>query len=272
MSYLQNLHTHTNFDHGLDSPEEVVKKAIASGFDSIGFSGHSYTSYSEYQFAMDPERTIKYKEEINRLKKEYSGKLKIFLGLEFDMYSDTPKDGYDYMIGSCHYLKIGDDYVGIDRDEAHYKNIIERYFDGDGMKLAKEYFKQVSALPQYAKIDILAHFDLITKNIDRASFFDYNSKEYMCAAIEALEVLAKDIPVFEVNTGGIVRGYRKTPYPMLNIIKEMKRLGFVATITSDCHDANYLDAYFDDAKELLKSAGYTEQMILTDNGFKAIGL
>ncbi len=272
MAYLQNLHTHTNFDHGINSPEEIVKKAIEKGFDSIGFSGHAYTFYSDKSYFMSPGKTKEYKKEVGRLKEAYKDKIKIFLGLEFDMYSDTEQDGYDYMIGSCHYIKIGNEYIGIDRDEAHYKNIIEKYFDGDGMKLAKEYFRQTAMLPQFANINILAHFDLITKNIDRASFFDYNSKEYMNSAIEALEILSKDIPVFEVNTGGIVRGYRKTPYPMLNIIKEMKRLGFGAVITSDCHDANFLDAYFGDAKELLKSAGYTEQMILTDNGFKAIEL
>ena len=272
MGYLQNLHTHTSFDHGADTPEEIVKKAISKGFDSIGFSGHAYIYYSDNTFSMSPSRTIAYKNEIERLKIEYKDKIKIFLGLEFDMYSDTPQDGYDYLIGSCHYIKIGDEFVNVDHDEAYYKVIIDKYFGGDGMKFAKEYYRQVAMLPQFAKIDILAHFDLITKNIDRADFFDYNSKEYLYYATEALETLYKDVKVFEVNTGGVVRGYRKTPYPMLNIIKEMKRIGFDAVITSDCHNADHLDSGFDSAAELLKEAGYTEKCILTDNGFEKIKL
>ena len=272
MAYLQNLHTHTSFDHGADTPEEIVKKAIEKGFDSIGFSGHAHTYYADNTFSMSPSRTIAYKKDVERLKREYKDKIKIFLGLEFDMYSDTPQDGYDYMIGSCHYLKMGDDFVNVDHDENYYKQMIDKYFDGDGMKLAKEYFRQAAMLPKFANIDILAHFDLITKNIDRADFFDYNSKQYLSYAVEALETLYKDVKLFEVNTGGIVRGYRKTPYPLLNIVKEMKRIGFGAVITSDCHNADHLDSDFDMARDLLREAGYKEKFILTDNGFKAIEL
>ena len=38
-------------------------------------------------------------------------------------------------------------------------------------------------------------------------------------AFETAEVLAKDIPFFEINTGAIARGYRKSPYPTVPIIK-----------------------------------------------------
>ena len=268
---MQNLHTHSTFDHGIDTPEEMVQKAMEKGFTSIGFSGHAYQFYCD-TFTMTVKGTEEYKKEIKRLKEKYADKIKIYLGLEFDLYSDTPVTGYEYMIGSCHYLKLGDDYVCVDRDENYYKNAIDNYFGGDGMAFAKEYYRQIVDLPKHAKIDILAHFDLITKNIDRADFFDYNSKEYISSAIEALEALKKDIPLFEINTGGVVRGYRKTPYPMLPIIKEMKRLGYGAVITSDCHDVNYLDAYFDDAKKLLQEGGFTEKYILTDKGFEAVAL
>lgn len=268
---MQNLHTHSSFDHGIDTPEEIVQKAIKTGFDSIGFSGHAYQFYCD-TFTMSPEGTIAYKKDVLRLKKKYAEKIKIYLGLEFDMYSDTPVTGYEYIIGACHYLKMGDDYVSIDRDEEHYRRIINEYFDSDGMKLVKEYYRQITFLPEYAEIDVLAHFDLITKNIDRCCFFDYNSKEYLSAAVEALTALRESIPLFEVNTGGIVRGYRKTPYPMLSLIKEMKRLGFGAIITSDCHDATYLDAYFDDAAALLREGGFEEKYILTDNGWMAEAL
>ena len=43
MTYLQNLHTHTTYCDGRDTPVEMIESAIAQGFDSIGFSGHSYT-------------------------------------------------------------------------------------------------------------------------------------------------------------------------------------------------------------------------------------
>ena len=268
---MQNLHTHSTFDHGIDTPEEMIVKAMEKGFDSIGFSGHAYQFYRD-TFTMSAAGTEAYKKEILRLKAKYADKIKVYLGLEFDLYSDTPVTGYDYMLGSCHYLKMGEDYVCVDQDESHYRQAIDTYFGGDGMKLVKEYYRQITLLPKRAPIDVLSHFDLITKNIDRASFFDYESKEYLDAATEALEALRKEVSLFEVNTGGIVRGYRKTPYPLLSVIKVMKRLGYGAIITSDCHDAAFLDAYFDDAKELLEEAGFREKYILTDNGWQATRL
>ena len=227
--------------------------------------------YSE-NYSMSIQGTEEYRKEILRLKEKYKGIIDIYLGLEFDMFSDTPQTGYDYMLGSCHYIKIGDEFIGVDRPKEHYEKIIKEYFSGNGLALAKEYYRQVAEYPKYCKIDILSHFDLITRNAEQADFFDYNSKEYMDAAIESLETLRKDVSFFEVNTGVIVKGYKKIPYPMLSIIKEMRRLGYGAIITSDCHNANFLDAYFDDAKELLLAAGYKEKYVLTKNGFMPVQL
>lgn len=271
MDYKQNLHTHSTFDDGKNTLEEMINAAIEKGFDSLGFSGHAYMYYSE-PYSMSVAGTEEYKKQVLQLREKYADRIKIFLGLEFDMYSDTPQEGYEYMIGACHYIKMGDDFVAVDRPKEHYEKIIAEYFGGDGMKLVKEYYRQVAEYPKYAKIDILAHFDLITKNVEKANFFDYNSKEYLNSAIESLEALKKDVDFFEVNTGVIARGYKSTPYPMLPLVKEMKRLGYGAIIASDCHNAKDLDAYFDVARDLLIEGGYKEKYILTDDGFKAIAI
>lgn len=55
----QNLHTHTVYCDGADTPEEMVISALSKGFDSIGFSGHSYMSYSDY--CGDTDKTEEYK-------------------------------------------------------------------------------------------------------------------------------------------------------------------------------------------------------------------
>ena len=271
MGYLQNLHTHSTFDHGIDTPEEMIGEAIRKGFDSVGFSGHSYLLCAA-EFTMSEAGTEKYKKEILRLKKEYAKRIKIYLGLELDMLSDTPVGGYDYLIGSMHYIKMGEDLVGVDRDAEYCQKAIREYFGGNGLEFAKEYFRQITLLPQRADIDILAHFDLIAKHVDRVNVFDCHGREYLSAAVEALEALRKDISFFEINTGGMARGFRKTPYPMPDILKEMRRLGFGAVITSDCHDARLLDFGFDEAAALLKAAGFKEKYVLTAAGFQPTAL
>lgn len=269
--YLQNLHTHTFYCDGADSPQEIINAALEKNFKSVGFSAHSYMKYSP-MFVKQGDKTEEYKLEVSALKEKYKDLINIYIGLEVDMYSNPDMSGYDYLIGSVHYLKCEEEYVGFDKAEKDVEYIINTYFGGDGMKYAKAYYKTLAQLPQYGKFDIIGHFDLITKHCDNREFFDTSSKEYIYAAIEAAEALAGKIPFFEVNTGAIARGYRKTPYPSITLIKELKRLGFGAVITSDCHNKLMLDYKFDEAAELLKNCGFKEKYVLTDDGFKAVSL
>ena len=263
---MQNLHTHTIYCDGADKPEDIILKAIEKGFDSLGFSGHSFMTYSP-GFVKKGDKTEEYKREVKRLKEKYRDVLKIYLGLEVDMYSEPDMSGYDYLLGAVHYLSVNGEYIGFDKNEETVERIISEYFGGDGMKYAKEYYHALAQLPTYGDFDIIAHFDLITKHSENRKFFDTESKEYINYAIEAAEALAGKIPFFEVNTGAISRGFRKTPYPFVNIIRELKRLGFGAVITSDCHSMENLDFGFHEATELLKSLGFKEKYVLTEQGF-----
>ena len=44
-------------------------------------------------------------------KKKYADKIRICFGFEQDYYSDQPPVPVDYLIGSVHYIKCGDDVV-----------------------------------------------------------------------------------------------------------------------------------------------------------------
>jgi len=271
MKYLQNLHTHSTYDDGKDSPEEMIKSAISQRMHSVGFSGHSYVPYGR-KFCMSKTGTENFKKEISFLKKKYKDDLEIFCGLEFDMYSDTSLSGYDYLIGSMHYLKKGNDFIGFDRSADEVKSVIDNYFGGDGLKFAKEYYETIANLPEYGNFDIVAHFDIITKNIEIAPLIDIENTKYKSYAIQAAEALVGKIPFFEVNTGAISRGYRTMPYPALFILKELNRMGGKVIISSDCHDSRYIMQSFLDAEELLKECGFNETYVLKKSGFEPIGL
>lgn len=271
MNHLQNLHTHSTYCDGKDSPEEMIALAMEKGFSSLGFSGHSYMFFSP-SYSMSLEGTEAYKREIAGLKEKYMDKIDIFLGLEFDMYSKVDLTGYDYLIGSFHYFKINDEYVGFDRSAEAVRDVIDRHFGGNGLAFAKKYYEDICRLPDYGSFDILGHFDLITKNIEKAELFDTSSAEYRIAAVSAIDALSGKIPFFEVNTGAISRGYRSSPYPSLELIKEFKSRGYGAVISSDCHDGRYLDCGFESARELLLAGGFKERYILTGSGFKAVEL
>ena len=268
----QNLHTHTTFCDGKDDCESIVKKAIEIGFTGIGFSGHSNADYIHSKSKMPPEVTESYKKEIAFLKEKYADKIDIFCGLEIDMYSDADQNGYDYIIGTNHYLKIGNEFVGFDRAAQTVKSVIDNYFDGDGLAFAKTYYEQLSQLPKYGNFDIVGHFDLISKNCEIIPLFDETDKRYQKYAIDCVYALKEKIDVFEINTGAMARGYRTSPYPRAFILKELVKAGAGITLGSDCHDKDYLNHGFDCAIELCKSCGVKELQILTKGGFKGIAL
>ena len=70
MKFLSNLHTHTLYCDGKNTPEEYIQKAIEKGFISIGFSGHSYLDFGEDWF-MGTNETKEYIKEIRELKEKY---------------------------------------------------------------------------------------------------------------------------------------------------------------------------------------------------------
>lgn len=266
MKHLQNLHTHCTFCDGKDTPEEMIAYALEKGFDSIGFSSHSYTPYSVSGLLTD-EKAAAYRKAIPPLKETYKDRLKIFFGIEYEMDCGQSLEGYDYAIGAVHYLKTCDGHIAFDRDPDWVKALIRDYYGGDGMAFAKAYYETVAQLPERGKFDIIGHFDIITKNLELAPLFDTQSQAYMDYALGAMEALRGKIPVFEVNTGAIARGLRTTPYPAIPLLKAFREMGFGAVITSDCHDGRYLDCHFRESAELLKDCGFKEKFVLTEEGF-----
>ncbi len=131
----QNLHTHSTFADGKDTPEEIVKEAILRGFDSIGFSEHSYNKYS--RTFKNGDTTEEYKAEVLRLREKYKDRIKIYLGLESETVLNNYITGYDYVIGAVHWLDINGEILPMDYTTENLKRFIDTYFDGDGLKYAK---------------------------------------------------------------------------------------------------------------------------------------
>lgn len=270
--YRQNLHTHTVYCDGRDTPEALIKEALCLGFDSIGFSGHSYMHWNPTVY-LTPERELLYKKDVRALKEKYKDLIDIYLGIEVEMRS-MPLDlsDYDYTIGSVHFVKKGDQFLMMDRSEDYVRDLINEHFGGDGMAYAKCFYETAALLGEYGKFDIVGHFDLVTKHAENVTFFDTESKEYQNAALAALHAVGETHDVFELNTGAIGRGYRKTPYMAPFLMRELHAMNKKLIISSDCHDKAQLAVYFPEAVEYVKSFGFTELYTLTKNGFQPIDI
>ena len=263
--YKQNLHTHTVFCDGKNTVEEMVQKAIELGFDSLGFSGHIYKNYAESSMAK--KDIPAYQAEVRRAQEKYQEQIAIYLGAEYDMFADHDKSAYDYTIGSVHCLIKDGNIYEMDQDAATVKKIIEENFSGDGLAFAKAYYQIMATMPSYGKFDVVGHFDLVNKHCEKQGFFDDACKAYQDAALQALYAVAEKQSLFEVNVGGIARGYKSIPYPAPFLMKQLKALGCRLILSSDCHDKNFLDANFDLGIEYIKSFGFDELFFFDGKGF-----
>ena len=239
---MKDFHVHTTFCDGNNTPVEMVIAAIEKGLDAIGFSAHSYTFFDK-SYCMKKEDIELYKAEISALKEKYSGKIKILCGVEQDYYSDMPTAGFDYVIGSVHYLKVGEEYFSIDDDADILKAACDKYYGGDFYLLCSDYFKTVAKVAEKTNANIIGHFDLVTKFNEKYSFFDENDSRYIAAYRSAVDSLIKANIPFEINTGAISRGYKSTPYPSWQILKYIAEKNGKVILSSDSHSKQGL--YFE---------------------------
>ena len=65
----------------------------------------------------------------------------------------------------------------------------------------------------------------------------------------------------------MARGYRTLPYPAPFLLRELSRRGEAVCITSDSHSTDTILFGFAQAEELARSCGFSETMVLTDQGF-----
>lgn len=254
-----NYHTHTTYCDGKSSPEDIVREAVGIGMTELGFSSHSYTSFDE-SYCMSEEGMREYSNEINGLKDKYADDINILCGVEMDYFSD-PEDydfGWDYIIGSCHYIKKDGEYFPVDETDDILKDACERLYGGDIYALISDYYDEVSAVARITKCDIIGHFDLITKFNEDGHVFDERDPRYITAWMKALDVLTRDRSlIFEINTGAMSRGYRTSPYPSEDILTELARRGCSVILSSDSHDKTTLLYGFDKAEALAEKAGLT---------------
>lgn len=263
-----NFHTHTDFCDGKDRPETIVLQAIEGGMTDLGFSGHAYTP-CDLSYAMTRETAEKYRQEIRRLQSEYSHRINILCGLEMDYFSEQDTSQFDYTIGSVHYVfcKNGE-YCPVDEAPEITEKAIERAYGGDPYGLVEDYFRQEGDVVRKTGCAFIGHFDLLTKFQERKKLFDESHPRYIAAWQSALDQLIPYGVPFEINTGAISRGYRTSPYPSMDILKEIARRGGKIVFSSDSHEKDTLRYGFAEAVRLAREAGFSTHWVLEKNGMR----
>ncbi len=263
---LANFHTHTTFCDGQNTPEEIVLSAIEKGFASLGFSGHGYTPFDERYCMKDTSGYIK---EITRLKEKYSKKIEIYCGVEEDAFSPVKRNSFDYIIGSSHYCFINNKYYPIDSGSDYFKKCLQA-FNNNSLQFAETYFRTFVQYIKERKPDIVGHFDIITKYEEVDSPVFLNNGEYFKIAEKYLKIAADTDVIFEVNTGAMARGIRTSPYLCEQLLYVLKEKESKLIISSDAHNADNLNACFDETECILRDIGFNCLYELYKGEFKKI--
>lgn len=249
-----NVHSHTTFSDGRNSAEEMVQAALALGFHTLGFSEHGPADYDDS--AMPADREPAYRAEITRLREKYAGRIDLMLGLEHDWLSPHRADGYDYSIESVHYVPVGGAIWSVDRTREELEAAMAEHYSGDPYALCRDYFRTVCASIEGTGAAILGHIELIMKFNERRDLFDDGDPRYLKCALECAELAARSGRLVEINTGAVARGYRTQPYPGEAMLRRVRECGGRIILTSDCHDARFLDCGFANSAALAKACGF----------------
>lgn len=250
-----SYHTHTTFCDGKNTPMEMAEAALRQGLTALGFSGHSY-SPGDPQSTMAPDPTP-YRRAVEKVRRRFAGTLEVFCGVEQDLYSPGDGSEFEYAIGSVHFLKKREVFCPIDLSPRQLRQGVKDLYDGDPYAMAEDYYQAAAALPDRTAAKIVGHFDLITKFLDKDPLFDPLHPRYLEAAYAAMDRLLSAGMIFEINTGAISRGWRRTPYPHEALFRYLHDHGGRITLGADSHQADTVGFGLDLAVRLARETGFS---------------
>ena len=248
-----NLHTHTTWCDGRDSPRAVAEAAVEKGFDILGFSSHAMLPGRYLEWALTPEKAPRYAAEIRALAAEFAPKLKILCGVEADWLAgeaEPSREAYscispDYIIGSVHFVRgAGGAIVCVDKSPQSMEDGIRDGFGGDVGKFVSAYFAAVRESLAF-DFDIVGHPDLVRKFNAGGRYFDESADWYVKELERTADAVAASGKLVEVNTGAISRGWLDDAYPSPAFRAMLRERGVGFVLSADAHAADTIDCAFD---------------------------
>lgn len=245
---LADVHTHSSFSTDSDEPlRELALAAEHKGLKILCVTEHHDFDHPNIgDFLLDVPA---YREELMRVRAEFSDRLDILFGAELGLLDYDPPRLYDFakcadfdfIIGSLHLADGLDPYY-------------PEYFDklGDRNGIARFFEVMLSSIRAFDGFDVLGHLDYIVRYSHAKS---YNPPDYREVIDEILKTVIAKGKGIEINTAGVKSlGY---PHPHPFALKRYKELGGeLITVGSDAHDRTRVAQDFDRAEQALKEAGF----------------
>lgn len=254
-----DLHVHTKFSFdgavdGSGEPEAVADAAIAAGLRAIALTDHcDIDDVLDGIYPPYPAGAIH--SAVERLKTDYSGRLKILRGIELGEPHARPdaakkllsERNFDFVIGSLHNLRGYPDF---------YFLRFERMEEMQLVHIARRMINELREIVEFEynsrHIDSLAHITYMSRYLDECGVeFDLTRFD---AEWHGLFRSMIDCGVaLEINTSGLRKGGKLMPdTPLVSLYADTG--GRLFTLGSDAHTARDVGKNLLDAAKLIPDA------------------
>ena len=250
--YEQHMHTPL-CRHAVGEPEEYAAAAQARGLKGIVVTCHNPLPDGLSQnVRMFREQWDDYVDMVERARQAWAGRVDVRLGLEADflpglepfLEKQLANGDFHHVLGSVH------------PQMQCYKSL---YWHGDIHEFHKIYFEHLALAAESKLFDTLSHPDLV-KNEEPAQ---WSVKRMMPEIERALDRIAASGTAMELNTSGVLKSLPEmNPGPQ--ILKAMAARGIPVVIGADAHTPKRVADRYEDALNLLESAGYNEVFVTVD--------
>ncbi len=257
-----DLHVHTHFGIGLDSPRALVLSAMDAGFEAIGFSDRA----EDLRGLM---RSADYQNEIRALQKEFSSRIRILCGVELDPLDRVPQGDFDYITGAVRSLSVDGERIRLDPSSTDLADIAERHFGGDLHRLIRHYWQSVAALETVTQCDLVGEIDLLAQCTAAGKPFDTTDPIYLSSALSALDALLEKHVIFAINTAPMRKDGTRAPSPSPSLLRYIAMRGGRVTPVSEARRCEELGASFSQAALLARACGFGSILTMTKCGWKS---
>ena len=249
---IKKIDTHIHGRYSSDSVltyRQLCQKAIRCDYQTIAFTEHYDLIYSELtQYGLLPIKF--YFQELEELKNEFP-QLEIIIGIELgephlvgDLAEKIFQDYMpEYIIGSLHVMKSK-------------KNVSLFTYKPLSDKDIKQYYEENLEMVQIGGFDTLGHLGIYKRGLNTE--FKYDESHVYHIIDEIFKVMIQNNICLEVNNSGFKEIF-SNHIPDPEILKRYKNLGGeLITISSDSHDIEQFDKFYNKTLDNLKELGFSD--------------
>ena len=252
--------------HARDDLEEIIQAYIDQGFAWVGITEHipplndAFLWPDEIEAGLTAKAIYQqfstYGPRIRQLQQKYADRIRIFLGLETEMYTGaldwirkiTRQVQPDYLVGSIHHVND----LGIDYSEEFYQIAARKA--GGLEALYCQYFDAQLHLINALKPRVIGHFDLIRL------YDDHYPQRLRRPAIRQridrnLSRIKKLGIMLDFNVRALLKGAPE-PYISRPILRKARELGIPVVPGDDSHGVDSVGRYIDEGIRVLRDLGF----------------